>query len=143
MNNIPKTKTSKIVESKRKNSGHLLIPRNLRRSNKTPESTDDNKNIQEKKITTHSQTLHNSTISFDPVNTSISRIFRNREELNNYMFHKKYICSKTQYHKIISEISEIDNKIKENNEKIEKFNSFLNKLKQIKKQKQSDIVDLF
>ena len=142
MNNIPKINTSKIVESKRKNSGQLLIPRNLRRPNKTPESADGNKIIHEKKNTTHSQTLHNSTISIDPVNTSISRIFRNKEELNNYMFHKKYICSKTQYHKIVSDISEIDNKIKKNNEKIEKYNSFLNKLKQIKKQKQSDIVDL-
>ena len=142
MKSIPQINTSKIIDSKRKNSGQLLIPKNFRKTNKTPESTDNSRKIRDKRDITHSQTLQNSVISFDPLNASVSRIFKNKDELNNYMLYKKYLCSKTQYHKIISEISEIDNKIKENNEKIEKMNNFLNKLKQNKKQKETDIVDL-
>ena len=142
MKNIPKINSSKIVESKRKYSGQLLIPKNTRKSNKTPELTDNNKRIPDSKDIFHSQTLQNSTISFDQVNRSMFRLFRNKEEFNNYMIYKKYLCSKTQYHKIISDITELDNKIKENNDKIEKMNNFLNKLKKNKKQKESDIVNL-
>ena len=142
MKNIPKINSNKVVDSKRKYSGQLLIPKNLRKTNKTPELIDNSKKNLDSKDIIHSQTLQNSTISFDQLNRSMFRLFRNKEEFNNYMLYKKYLCSKTQYHKIISEISDIDNKIKENNDKIEKMNNFLNKLKKNKKQKESDIVNL-
>ena len=138
MNNIPKANTD-IIDSKTNNSNIFQIPKKRKKSNKTPESYNSK---QDMKDIIHSQTLQNSTISFEQSNTSFNRLFKNKEEFNNYMLYKKYICSKTQYHKIISQLSEIYNKIKENNEKIEKMKNILDKLKEKKKQKQIDIVNL-
>ena len=141
MKNFPPLNTIRIIESKRRKSGHVNNPEKIRKVNKTPESSNTNRthhNIRD----IHSQTLQNSTISFDRTSTSIHRLFRNKEEFNNYMLYKKYYNSKNQYTKIINQLSDIDNRIKDNNEKINKMKNYLNKLKHNKKQKQLDIVNL-
>ena len=141
MKNIPQINTTKIIEARRRQSGQVINPKKLRKVNKTPESSDNNRTHHYIRDI-HSQTLQNSTISFDQTSMSVHRLFKNKEDFSNYMLHKKYISSKNQYHKVIVLLSDIENKIKENNEIIDKMKNYLNKLKQNKKQKQIDIVNL-
>ena len=127
------------IESQRKNSVHSAIPRGIRQENKTPESI---KSHRDAKDIIHSQTLQNSTISYDKSTMSIHKFFKNKEELNNYMLSRKYSSSKSHYNKVIDNLSELEKKIKYNNETIEKLKNLLIKLKEKKKQKQLDIVNL-
>ena len=141
MKNCLPINTIRIIESKRRKSGQVNNPVKIRKVNKTPESSNNNRTHQNIRDM-HSQTLQNSTISFDRTSTSIHRLFKNKEEFNNYMFYKKYYNSRKQYQKIITQLSDIENRIKENNEKINKMKKYLIKLKLNKKQKQTDIVNL-
>ena len=133
---IPKQNTNKNNDTHRKNSVHLAIPRKIRNEIKIPDYINSSRGP---KDTTHSQTLQNSCISYDKSFISIRKFFKNKEEFNNYML---YSYSKSQYNKIIENLAEIENKIKDNNISMEKMNNFLIKLKEKKKQKQSDIVNL-
>ena len=139
MKNIPKINIPKNIETNRIISSHLIFPKKIRKSNKTPDLSPSNRYIKDKP---NSQSLINSTISFDQVSARINKLFKNKEEFNNYMLDKRFLFSKTQYNKIITLLSEIDVKIKENNETIENLHNFLVKLKKTKKQKQSDIINL-
>ena len=141
MKNIPQLNTARILETTRRQSGQVLFPRQFRKETKTPESSDNNRTHQNIRDM-HSQTLQNSTISFDQTSTSIHKFFKNKEEFNTYMLQKNYVCSKSQYQKIIFQLSEIGKRIKKNNELIAKMKNYLTKLKQTKKQKQTDIVNL-
>jgi hypothetical protein len=73
---------------------------------------------------------------------SVQKIFFNKKNYEQYMFQKNYLISKTQYNKIISSLSDIEIKLRENNALIDKYNNDLNNLKQTKKKKQEEIVEL-
>ena len=111
-----------------------LISKNRRKGNKTPETY-----INMRKNS--NQRIQNFEISFDH-SRNFRKMFRNKEECQNYILYKKYLLSKTKYNKIISILSDIDKKIKDNKDLIDKLNVNLKKLKKNKKQKQSDIVNL-
>ena len=87
----------------------------------------------------NSQKFQNSIISLD---ISFNKINKNKEEDDNYNLYKKYLLSKTQYNKIISEIANIDKKYIKNENSIKKLKKELEELKQEKRQKKLDIVDL-
>ena len=141
MKNIPTINATRIIEARRRKSGKAINPEKLRRVDKTPESSQNNRTNQNIRDI-HSKTLQNSTISFDQINTSNHKLFKNKEEFNNYMLYKKYFNSKNQYQKIITQLSYLENRIKENDENIDKMKNYLITLKQNKKQKQADIVNL-
>ena len=75
-------------------------------------------------------------------NISVHKIIFNKKHYEQYMFQKKYLVSKTQYQKLISNLSEIDIKMKENTDLIEKLNIDLNELKETKKKKQEEVMEL-
>ena len=139
MKNIPKINIPKNIETNRIISSHLIFPKKIRKSNKTPDLSPINRYVKDK---ANSQSLINSTISFDQISARINKLFKNKEEFNNYMLDKRFLFSKKQYNKIIALLSEIDVKIKENDESIENMHNFLVKLKKTKKKKQSDIINL-
>jgi hypothetical protein len=70
--------------------------------------------------------LQTSMMNLNKSNISVQKIKFNKKNYDQYMFQKKYLLSKTQYHKLISNLSEIEEKLKENKENIEKLNKSLN-----------------
>ena len=111
---------------------------NKRKENKTPEAINNKrKDIKD----SFNQILQNSAASFEQSNNFKKR-FKNKEEYDNFMFYEKYLISKSEYNKIINDLSDIDIKINNNSELIEKLNKNINKLKKRKKKKQSEIINL-
>ena len=111
-----------------------LISKTRRKGNKTPETYNNMRK-------NSNQRIQNFEISFDH-SRNFRKMFRNKEECQNYMLYKKILISKTKYNKIISILTDIDKKLKDNKDLIDKLNLNLKKLKKNKKQKQSDIVNL-
>jgi hypothetical protein len=134
MKKIHHINTSKNFEERIQMINPELISKIRRKVNKTPET---NNNMRKNS----NQRIQNFEISFDH-SRNFRKMFRNKEECKNYMLYKKYQNSKTKYDKIISILSDIDKKIKDNKDLIDKLNVNLKKLKKNKKQKQSDIVNL-
>ena len=134
MKKIHHISTSKNFEERIQMINPELVSKNRRKGNKTPETYN---NI--RKDSNHR--IQNFEISFDH-SRNFRKMFRNKEECQNYMLYKKYLLSKTKYSKIISILSDIDKKLKDNKDFIDKLNLNLKKLKKNKKQKQSDIVNL-
>lgn len=81
-------------------------------------------------------------LSLNKSNISIQKIKLNKKQYEQYMHQKRYLISKTQYHKLISNLVEIDKKINQNNEIIESYNLNLAKLKETKKKKKEEIMEL-
>lgn len=135
MKKIHHINTSKNFEERIQMINPELISKNRRKGIKTPETYN---NIRKDSA---NQRIQNFEISFDH-SRNFRKMFRNKEECQNYLLYKKYLISKTKYNKIISILSDIDKKIKDNKELIDKLNLNLKKLKKNKKQKQSDIVNL-
>ena len=103
---------------------------------KSPHSSNNLSEIQQKEIFSCQKFQGSSIdISFNETN-------KNKEEYDNYMLYKKYLISKTQYQKMISEIAEIDNKYIKNSNSIKKLETDLEELKLDKKQKKIDIINL-
>ena len=139
MKSIHKKIIPRKKEANRNNSSHLIFAKKKGTINKTPDLSDSNRCIKDKM---NSQSLISSTISFNRSSAHLKNIFKNKEEFNKYILYKRFLFYKTQYNKILSQILETDNKIKENEESIEKMKNFLEKFKNTKKQKQSEIVNL-
>ena len=134
MKKIHHISTSKNFEERIQMINPELISKNRRKGNKTPETYNNMRKDS-------NQRIQNFEISFDH-SRNFRKMFRNKEECQNYMLYKKYLISKTKYNKIISILSDIDKKLKDNKDLIDKLNLNLKKLKRNKKQKQSDIVNL-
>ena len=139
---IPPQTASDIIEEKPKNNNIITLSKKRTNNSKSPNPIRINKS----QVQTHSidgkNQLQTSMISLNKSNISIQKIKFNKKQYEQYMFQKRYLISKTQYHKIISNLSDIDKKIKINNEIIESYNLNLTKLKENKKKKQDEIMEL-
>ena len=118
-----------------KNSNKLLFLSKIPKTSKSPDY------LKSSKSKVHLD-LSNANNCLNKSNISVQKIFFNKKNYEQYMFQKKYLISKTQYNKIISSISDIEIKLKENNELIDKYNNDLKSIKETKKKKQEEIVEL-
>ena len=130
-------KTATLVGNTAKPVINQLSTRNKYKASKSPISTNNISEIEQKE--TINQNFQNSMMTLD---ISFNETPRNQEEIENYNLYKKYLISKTDYNKLISEISYVDNKIKDNTKLIENLSNNLNKLKEEKKEKNVILVDL-
>ena len=131
-------KTPNLNHSKIKPIFKNYSSRNADKAFKTP-VFNNNSNKLEQKETNNSQNLQNSSITLDISFNETSRI---HEEPENHPLYKKYLLSKTEYNKMISEIEYIDNKITLNKNTIEKLEKYLSNLKEEKKRKNEKLIDL-
>ena len=118
-----------------KNSNKLLFLSKIPKTSKSPDYLKSSKSKVQLDLSNANNCLNKSNIS-------VQKIFFNKKNYEQYMFQKKYLISKTQYNKIISSISDIEIKLKENNELIDKYNNDLKNIKETKKKKQEEIVEL-
>ena len=118
-----------------KNSHKLLFLSKIPKTSKSPDYLKSSKSKVQLDLSNANNCLNKSNIS-------VQKIFFNKKNYEQYMFQKKYLISKTQYNKIISSISDIEIKLKENNELIDKYNNDLKSIKETKKKKQEEIVEL-
>ena len=133
--------TNLLEEDLQNDSDKLFIPRILGKMSKSPEIKNKTKNKIRIDVT-NPNILQKSMMNLNKSNISVQKIKFNKKKYDQYMFQKKYLLSKTQYHKIISNLSEIDEKLKENKENIDKLNKSLNELKEAKKKKKEEVIDL-
>ena len=113
----------------RKNSNKLLFISKIPKTSKSPNNLKSSKKLQFE--LSNNNNMQSSLISLNKSNISVQKIFFNKKNYEQYMFQKKYLISKTQYNKIISSISDIEIKLKENNELIDKYNNDLKIMKEI------------
>ena len=135
--NLQQSSLNSFNDEPRKNSNKLLFISKISKTSKSP----DNLKLSKNKLQ-FDNNMQSSLISLNKSNISVQKIFFNKKHYEQYMFQKKYLISKTQYNKIISSISDIEIKLKENNELIDKYNNDLKNLKESKKKKQEEIVEL-
>ena len=131
-------KTASLAGNKTKPIFKKLGSRNKYKASKSPTSTNNISEIEQKE-TLNFQNFQNSMMTLD---ISFNETSRNQEEYDNYALYKKYLISKTDYNKLVSEIAYVDNKIKENTKLIENLSNSLSKLKEEKKEKNVILVDL-
>lgn len=131
-------KTSNFSHNKTLPIFKKLSSRNINRASRSPTSTNNISEIDSKE-TFNIQNIQNSMMTLD---ISFNDTSRNHEESENYALYKKYLISKTEYNKMIAEISYIDNKINQNNITIEKFEKYLSNLKEQKNEKNAILIDL-
>ena len=129
-------KTPNFNQSKIKPIFKKLSSRNTGKSFNTP--TFNNLNELEQKDTINSQNFQNSIITLDISFNEESQI---HEETGNFALYKKYLLSKTEFNKMISEIEYIDNKIAQNKNTIEILEKHLSNLKEEKKMKNEKLID--
>ena len=122
-------------------SDKILISNNIFKKSKSPEVKHIKKSKGQIEFSNYNQS-QTSMISLNKSNISVQKIKFNKKNYEEYMFQKQYLLSKTQYHKIILVLSELEDKIKDNNQYIENTNKSLNKLKEKKKQKKVEIIEL-
>ena len=132
-------KTANFTEIKKtKPIFKKLSSRNMKNASRSPISTNNISEIEQKE-TINFQNFQNSMMTLD---ISFNETSRNQEESDNYALYKKYILSKTEYNKLISEIAYIDNKYTQNNKNIEKLEKLLSNLKEEKREKNIILIDL-
>ena len=140
--NTQQTDSQVLDEETQKNSPRIIISEELTKNDISPDIIDTNKNKDQILLPNNNNQKLPSMISLNKSNISIQKIKFNKKNYEQYMFQKKYLLSKTQFHKIIMTLSEIDNKLKENNETIDNLNQSLSKLKETKKKKKEEIIEL-
>ena len=118
----------------RKNLNKLLFISKIPKTSKSPDNLKSSKTKLQYGLSNNNN-MQSSLISLNKSNISVQKIFFNKKNYEQYMFQKKYLISKTQYNKIISSISDIEIKLKENNELIDKYNNDLKNIKDSKKKK--------
>ena len=127
-------KTASLAGNKAKPISKKLSSRNQYKTSRSPTSTYNISEIEPKDINPNFQ---NSMMTLD-----ISFNEKNQEDFNNNSLYKKYLLSKADCSKLSSEISYVDNKIKENIQLIETLSNNLAKLKEEKKEKDGILLDL-
>ena len=135
---LKSVKTSNYSQNKTLPIFKNLSSRNINRTSRSPTST-NNISVIESKDTFNIQNFQNSMMTLDISFNETSRI---QEESENYALYKKYLISKTEYNKMISEISYIDDKINQNINTIEKLKKCLSNLKEQKNEKNVILIDL-
>ena len=120
---------------------NLLIPKKFYKTSKSPDFINTIKRKNQIEMNNRNK-LQTSMTNLNKSNISVQKIIFNKKHYEKYMLQKKYLLSKTQYHKLICIIREIEEKLKENNENIEKINITLNELKETKKKKKEEIIEL-
>ena len=132
-------KTANFAEIKKtKPIFKKLTSRNMKNASRSPISTNNISEIDQKEIL-NIPNFQNSMMTLD---ISFNDTSRNQEECDNYALYKKYILSKTEYNKLVSEIAYIDNKYNQNNNMIEKLEKILSNLKEEKREKNIILIDL-
>ena len=131
-------KTSNFSQNKTLPIFKNMSSRNINRASRSPTSTNNISEIDSKE-TFNIQNFQNSMMTLDISFNETSRI---HEESENYALYKKYLISKTEYNKMISEISYIDNKITQNNNTIQNLEKYLSNLKEQKNEKNAILIDL-
>ena len=132
-------KTANFTEIKKtKPIFKKLSSRNMKNASRSPISTNNISEIEQKE-TLNIPNFQNSMMTLD---ISFNDTPRNQEECDNYALYKKYILSKTEYNKLVSEIAYIDNKYNQNNNMIEKLEKILSNLKEEKREKNIILIDL-
>ena len=139
--NLQQSSSQIFMEEPHKNSNKILFLSKIPKASKSPDNLKSSKTKAQFKLTNF-HNMQSSQISLNKSNMSVQKIFFNKKNYEQYMFQKKYLISKTQYNKIISSLSDIEIKLRENNALIDKYNNDLNNLKQTKKKKQEEIVEL-
>ena len=138
MKKISAIKTSKNMKEKSRSINQEFNFDKVRKITKTPDTSNNNRKEVRESVY---HLLPNSELSFQQPD-NLRKLFRNKEEYNNYLFYEKYLTSQRKYSRMIQEMLEINKKINDNNEKIEMLNANLKKMKKEKSQKQRDIVNL-
>ena len=138
MKKISSIKTSKNMNEKSRSINQEFNFDKVRKITKTPDISYNNRKETRESVY---HLLPNSELSFQQPD-NLRKIFRNKEEYNNYLFYEKFLTSQRKYNRMVPELLEINKKINDNNEKIEMLNANLKKMKKEKSQKQKDIVDL-
>ena len=139
--NLQQSSSQIFMEEPHKNSNKILFLSKIPKASKSPDNLKSSKTKAQFKLTNF-HNMQSSQISLNKSNMSVQKIFFNKKNYEQYMFQKNYLISKTQYNKIISSLSDIEIKLRENNALIDKYNNDLNNLKQTKKKKQEEIVEL-
>ena len=139
--NFQQSSSQIFMEEPHKNSNKILFLSKIPKASKSPDNLKSSKTKAQFELTNF-HNMQSSQISLNKSNMSVQKIFFNKKNYEQYMFQKNYLISKTQYNKIISSLSDIEIKLRENNALIDKYNNDLNNLKQTKKKKQEEIVEL-
>jgi hypothetical protein len=139
--NLQQSSSQLFMDEPCKNTNKLFFLSKITKSSKSPDIIKSSKSKAQFELTNF-HNIQSSQISLNKSNMSVQKIFFNKKNYEQYMFQKNYLISKTQYNKVISCISDIEIKLKENNDLIDKYNNDLNNLKQTKKKKQEEIVEL-
>ena len=139
--NLQQSSSQIFMEEPHKNSNKILFLSKIPKASKSPDNLKSSKTKAQFELTNFLN-MQSSQISLNKSNMSVQKIFFNKKNYEQYMFQKNYLISKTQYNKIISSLSDIEIKLRENNALIDKYNNDLNNLKQTKKKKQEEIVEL-
>ncbi len=128
-------KTAKFPGNKAKPIFKKLSSRNMNKQSRSPISTNNISEIE----AINFPNFQNSMMTLD---ISFNESSRNHEEAENHALYKKYLISKTEYNKIMSEIAYVENRLAENNKIIKQLETTLSELKQEKKEKNSILIDL-
>ena len=128
-------KTAKFPGNKTKPIFKKLSSRNMNKQSRSPISTNNISEIE----AINFPNFQNSMMTLD---ISFNESSRNHEEAENHALYKKYLISKTEYNKIMSEIAYVENRLAENNKIIKQLETTLSELKQEKKEKNSILIDL-
>ncbi len=139
--NLQQSSSHLFNDKPRKNLNKLLFISKIPKTSKSPDNLKSSKTKLQFGLSNNNN-MQSSLISLNKSNISVQKILFNKKNYEQYMFQKKYLISKTQYNKIISSISDIEIKLKENNELIDKYNNDLKNIKESKKKKQEEIVEL-
>ena len=100
---IPQQATSDLIEEQPQISDKILFPKKVSKPGKSPIP----RNIKKNKLSvdiSHNNPLQTSMLSLNKSNISIQKIKLNKKQYEQYMHQKRYLISKTQYHKLISNL---------------------------------------
>ena len=138
---VKSIKTARVLGNKIKPIFRMTNTKMLMKMSKSPKSRNNVIIEIDKKESINSQNFQTSMTSIEN-SMSFNELKKNKEECNGSSLYKKYLLSKTQYNKKISEIADINNKYIQNQNEIKRLEKYLEKLKQEKNEKKSNIIDL-
>ena len=134
---------SKVLDEKpQSDSNKVLLLSKIPKPSQSPQILKNSKSQAILNIHNKNNQLQTSMISLNKSNSNFHKVIVNKKNYDQFIFQKKYLISKTQYHKLISNLSDVEKKIKENNDIIDNLNKNLNTLKETKKKKKEEITEL-
>ena len=130
------------VEKSQSDLNKVLLLSKIPKPNQSPQILKNSKSQTILNVQNINNQLQTSMISLNKSNSNFHKVIVNKKNYDQFIFQKKYLISKTQYHKLISNLSDVEKKIKENNDIIDNLNKNLNTLKETKKKKKEEITEL-